>query len=686
MALAVVAGYLLAAYVLPPFGLRARYFPNDSWSGPPMLQTVDFEMSTDVLARRNLNFLDRYSVEWSGFIVVHRPGVYHFTTNSDDGSELAVDNRTVVFNRGLHGLQVREGLITLSRGIHPVWMQYQQNGGPYGLTVEWGLEGEPMSPLTGRSLIASEISYPGYFLLLIAPAAIGLASALSLRWLLPRLQRIRQAWLGTKIGAVSRRTLSALERPSIAIGLLILVGGAARLMMLLGSTGILWPDSEIFYYTAELILGGNLFQHDPFRTAAYPFFLASFLYWGHSPAIGTAIVATQHAIGLIATVLFYLAGRRVFTPLVALAGALLFSVHAMELFYETSILSEVLFVFVISVVVEEVVRLRWAPSIWAYAWIGALFALATLVRPVGQWLALCIAPVLWFSSPTRRVALVRLVVVLAVNFVLIIPWLLINKREFGFYGVSIGRGMGLFTRAFELDGLPLPKETNYPQAREIAETGAVLHWSANRIRDELNYGLGKSSYVADQELLGLALEAICLEPARFAVNSIKRWFIQLGGTFNGARTCVSPQFGAYLCSGRMMEMSKPPFPNAPTANRRTIREWLVKYVKFGYVRTYLVLAFAGLGLLAYVADRRRRNVNGLYMAMVIGYITLIPAMLEWPQDRYRLPVDALLFMFAAWGVRALLIEAPRAAVAAADAGVSDPQMLSDAPWIYADSE
>ena len=114
----------------------------------------------------------------------------------------------------------------------------------------------------------------------------------------------------------------------------------------------------------------------------------------------------------------------------------------------------------------------------------------------------------------------------------------------------------------------------------------------------------------------------------------------------------------------MTDMSKPPFPNAPTAERRALREWIVKYVRFGYVRTYVVLAFSALGLFAYVADRKRRNIHGLFLAMVIGYITLIPAMLEWPQDRYRLPVDALLFMFAAWGVRALLIEAPRAAAEA----------------------
>ncbi len=659
MALACLAGYLLAVRVLPPFGLHGRYFSNDNWSGPPMLQVVDREMSTDVLSERTTDFLYRYTVEWSGYLVVHRPGVYRFTTNSDDGSELAVDNRTVVFNRGVHGLETREGLITLTRGTHPIWMQYLQNGGPYGLTVQWGLEAEPPAPLTTWSLLADTSSYAVYWLLLIAPAAIGLLSAFALRWVL-RL-RFPESWSRSGLARGVERVATVFERPSVAIGVLILIGGSARIVMLLGATGILWPDSEIFYYTAQLILGGNPYQHDPFRTAVYPFFLAAFLYWGQTPAMGIAIVATQYALGLTATVLFYLAGRRVFTPLTALAASLLFSIHAMELFYETSILSEVTFVFAIALVVEEVVRLRESASLRAYAGIGALLAFATLVRPVGQWLALCMIPFVWFSSPTRRVAIVRLAIVVAVNFLLVAPWVAINKRELGFYGISIGRGMGLFTRAFEIDRLPLPAETRYPEAREAAATGAVLHWSANRIRDELNYGLGKSSYVADQELYGLALEAISVDPITFARNSVRRWFIQLGGVFNGARTCLSPQFGNYLCSGRMTDLSRPPFPNAPTAKRRALREWLVQYVKVGYVRMYVVLAFAALGLIAYGADAKRRNVSGLFMAMLIGYITLIPAMLEWPQDRYRLPVDALLFLFAAWGVRALLIDAPRAA-------------------------
>jgi hypothetical protein len=652
MALAFVAGYLLATSILPPFGLRAKYFPNDNWSGPPVLQVVDREMSSRVLGERTTDFLYRYTVEWSGYLVVHRPGVYRFTTNSDDGSELAVDNRTVVFNRGVHGLETREGLITLTRGTHPIWMQYLQNGGPYGLTVHWGLEGEPLARLTTWSLLADTSSYAGFWLRLIGPTAIGLMAAAGLWLLIGQAQRLAPIWSRSGVVRAVRRVVTPLERTWVAIAVLVLVGAAARVLVHLGSTGILWPDSVIFLLTTEHILNGELFAHDPFRTMFYPFFLAAFLRWGETPASGTAIVIAQQALGLAAIVLFYLAGRRAFTPLVALAGALLFSIHAMELFYEISILSDVLFVFAVAAVVATVARLRWSTSIWSYVVIGAVLALLTLVRPVAQWFVLCVVPVLWASSRTIRRAGIATVVVAAVNTCLLMPWMFVNSREFGFFGISIGRGMGLFTRVFEIDELPLPTETRYPVVKEVAADGAVLHWSANRIRDELNYGRGKSYFVADQELFGFSLEAVTANPLRFAANSVRRWIIQLSGVFGGARTCLSPAHGPYLCSGRMTDLARPGFPHAPTAERRALREWLVSYVKKGYVRMPIVCAFAAVGFITYFAHPRR-NAVGLLLALAIGYMTFVPAMLEWPQDRYRLPVDAPLFMFAAWGIAAI---------------------------------
>lgn len=38
------------------------------------------------------------------------------------------------------------------------------------------------------------------------------------------------------------------------------------------------------------------------------------------------------------------------------------------------------------------------------------------------------------------------------------------------------------------------------------------------------------------------------------------------------------------------------------------------------------------------------------------YYTLVPSLSQWPQDRYRLPVDAIVFMLALHGAR---VSAPR---------------------------
>jgi hypothetical protein len=223
--------------------------------------------------------------------------------------------------------------------------------------------------------------------------------------------------------------------------------------------------------------------------------------------------------------------------------------------------------------------------------------------------------------------------------------------------------MGLFRTAFEIEKLPLPSKTRDPELKELAEAGAVQHWTSQRIRDELNYHYGRSGYLADKELLAFAVEAIRHSPVTFTVGVLREWLVQLGGSLHGTRTCLSPNDGPYLCSGRGNEEQHSIFPNTPTAPRRELRERLAAYMQRGYVRMWLVLAFAVLGAVAYSADRRRRNPSGLLMILTIAYITIIPAIVEWPQDRYRLPVDALLFMLAGWGVRALFVEVPRSVAA-----------------------
>ena len=75
----------------------------------------------------------------------------------------------------------------------------------------------------------------------------------------------------------------------------------------------------------------------------------------------------------------------------------------------------------------------------------------------------------------------------------------------------------------------------------------------------------------------------------------------------------------------------------------------------------LITVRAMLGVLAYVARPQPPHPRRL-PALIIAYLTFLPAFAQAPQDRYRLPIDALLFMFAGVGVatvaRALLSPVP----------------------------
>ncbi len=48
-----------------------------------------------------------------------------------------------------------------------------------------------------------------------------------------------------------------------------------------------------------------------------------------------------------------------------------------------------------------------------------------------------------------------------------------------------------------------------------------------------------------------------------------------------------------------------------------------------------------------------RNAVGALLIVTMLYFTLVPALTQWDQDRFRLPVDALFLAFAVWGLRTL---------------------------------
>ena len=100
-----VLGWALIRAVRPMVpagdGLRAEYFSNPSWEGPPSQSGTDRDQSTSAIWRRWKALPpERFSVRWTGYLTVPRSGSYVFATTSDDGSSLYIDDRIVVDNSG----------------------------------------------------------------------------------------------------------------------------------------------------------------------------------------------------------------------------------------------------------------------------------------------------------------------------------------------------------------------------------------------------------------------------------------------------------------------------------------------------------------------------------------------------------------------------------------------------------
>ncbi len=66
---------------------------------------------------------------FKGFFKAEDDGLYEFSTKSDDGSLLYIGAKLVVDNGGNHAGILRNGMIALKKGWHPIMIKYHQGGG-----------------------------------------------------------------------------------------------------------------------------------------------------------------------------------------------------------------------------------------------------------------------------------------------------------------------------------------------------------------------------------------------------------------------------------------------------------------------------------------------------------------------------------------------------------------------------
>ncbi len=135
-------------------GLRFRGYEG-SWNALPDFEELDpvadgvVEIPTEEAYRTADG--ENYGLRFQGFIKIPADGLYTFYTSSDDGSRLSIGEKLLVNNDGLHALQRKGGLVRLTAGLHPVTIDYFEQGGEEELEISWEGPGFSSQPVAGEA-------------------------------------------------------------------------------------------------------------------------------------------------------------------------------------------------------------------------------------------------------------------------------------------------------------------------------------------------------------------------------------------------------------------------------------------------------------------------------------------------------------------------------------------------------
>jgi hexosaminidase len=94
---------------------------------------------------------------FEGYIRVPETGVYSFSLNSNDGSNLTVDGKLELVNDGFHRAQEMVCKIWLEKGAHSIGVDYFQMGGAKALKVSWAFENGKKEEIPAEALFHEEM-------------------------------------------------------------------------------------------------------------------------------------------------------------------------------------------------------------------------------------------------------------------------------------------------------------------------------------------------------------------------------------------------------------------------------------------------------------------------------------------------------------------------------------------------
>jgi 4-amino-4-deoxy-L-arabinose transferase-like glycosyltransferase len=291
--------------------------------------------------------------------------------------------------------------------------------------------------------------------------------------------------------------------------------------------------------------------------------------------------------GALMCLFIYLIGRRIVSERVALLGAGLAAVYGYFIYYSVALMTETFFIVMVLLSLLVSLQLKDEPSLARWILLGLSLGVATLIRQT----ILLFAPVLFvwlFWELKGRIRLWHFVVSLGMIVLLITPWTMRNYHVYRqFLPLNSNAGYALYA-------------SNHPHLGTDWRNESIVV----PVPEEL---AGQNEAAINHALLRKGIGFVLEDPGRYL------WLI--------------------------LDKALEYFQFWPSSQSSSVSN-LVRVLSFG-----LYMPFMLLGLLLSLSHWR--NYIPLYLfATVYTGIHLI----SWPSIRYRLPVDAVLMLFAGLAV------------------------------------
>jgi hypothetical protein len=119
-------------------GVKFSYFEGENWNFVPAMANlkpkkigIKYEFRIDDINEKG----SQIAIRFLSYLKIEKEGEYKFYTNSDDGSNLYINDELIVDNDGDHGTIERAGSIKLKAGFHKIVVDYLNAGGGAWLDV-----------------------------------------------------------------------------------------------------------------------------------------------------------------------------------------------------------------------------------------------------------------------------------------------------------------------------------------------------------------------------------------------------------------------------------------------------------------------------------------------------------------------------------------------------------------------